>query len=123
MNIRTLCLTGILSLAGLSTFPVHADDATTRSARVYDTYCAQCHGANRDGNGINSTAMAVKPRDHTDTKGMGDTPDDELRKAIKDGGGAVNKSVLMPRWDGVLSDAEIDGLVSYLRVVSKSGSK
>lgn len=123
MNIRMLCLTGILSLAGLSTSSVHAEDATARSAKVYDTYCAQCHGANRDGNGINSTAMAVKPRDHTDTKGMGDTPDEELRKAIKSGGGAVNKSVLMPRWDGVLSDAEIDGLVSYLRVVSKSGSK
>ena len=123
MNIRMLCLTGVLSLVGLSTLSVHAEDATARSAKVYDTYCAQCHGANRDGNGINSTAMAVKPRDHTDTKGMGDTPDEELRKAIKSGGGAVNKSVLMPRWDGVLSDAEIDGLVSYLRVVSKSGSK
>jgi cytochrome c oxidase cbb3-type subunit 3 len=67
--------------------------------------------------------MSVKPRDHTDTKGMGDTPDEELHNAIKNGGGAVNKSVLMPRWDGVLSDAEITDLVSYLRVVSKSSSK
>ena len=123
MNVRTLCLAGTLSLAGLSAFALHAEDATARSAKVYDTYCVQCHGTNRDGNGINSTAMSVKPRDHTDTKGMGDTPDEELHKAIKSGGGAVNKSVLMPRWDGVLSDAEITDLVSYLRVVSKSGAK
>ncbi|MGP1664938.1 MAG: c-type cytochrome [Rhodanobacter sp.] len=123
MNIRTLFLASTLSLASLAALPVFAADATANSAKVYDTYCAQCHGVNRDGNGINSTAMSVKPRDHTDTKGMGDTPDEELRKAIKEGGGAVNKSVLMPRWDGVLSDAEIDGLVSYLRVVSKSGNK
>ena len=115
MNVRTLCLAGTLSLAGLSAFALHAEDATARSAKVYDTYCVQCHGTNRDGNGINSTAMAVKPRDHTDTKGMGDTPDEELHNAIKSGGGAVNKSVLMPRWDGVLSDAEITDLVSLAK--------
>ena len=48
-----------------------------------------------------------EPRDHTDAKGMGDTPDDELFKAIKEGGLAVNKSVLMPTWGGVLIDAQI----------------
>jgi cytochrome c oxidase cbb3-type subunit 3 len=124
MNIRTLLLASALPLAGLLATSAHADQqAIARSAKVYDTYCAQCHGANRDGNGINSTSMAVKPRDHTDTQGMGDTPDAELRDAIKHGGGAVNKSTLMPKWDGVLSDAEINDMVSYLRVVSKSGSK
>lgn len=124
MNIRTLLLAGALPLLGVLATEARADEqATTRSARIYDTYCAQCHGINRDGNGINSATMAVKPRDHTDTKGMGDTPDDELRNAIKNGGGAVNKSALMPKWDGVLSDTEINDLVSYLRVVSKSGSK
>lgn len=123
MNIRTLLLAAALPLAGVLAGTAHADQATERSAKVYDTYCAQCHGVNRDGNGINSTTMAVKPRDHTDTKGMGDTPNEELRTAIKEGGGAVNKSTLMPKWDGVLSDSEIDDMVSYLRVVSKSGSK
>jgi cytochrome c oxidase cbb3-type subunit 3 len=78
---------------------------------------------NRDGNGVNSRDMAVKPRDHTDSKAMGDTPDDLLFKAIKEGGLAVNKSVLMPRWGLVLSDDEIKELVAYLRLVSKTASK
>jgi mono/diheme cytochrome c family protein len=36
---------------------------------------------------------------------------------------AVNKSVLMPVWGGVLSDKEIQDLVSYLREVCKCGKK
>lgn len=90
--------------------------------KLYDTYCVQCHGLNRDGNGINSAEMSVKPRDHTDSKAMGDTPDDLLFKAIRDGGLSVNKSVLMPSWAGVLSDEQIHELVRYLRFVSKTES-
>nr|WP_315254678.1 cytochrome c [uncultured Duganella sp.] len=101
--------------------PAKADEA--HAIKVYNTYCVQCHGVNRDGNGINAASMAVKPRDHTDTKAMGDTPDDTLFKAIKGGGLAVSKSVLMPKWEGVLNDDEIKELVTYLRVVSKTGAK
>lgn len=96
----------------------HADDQYAAVAKVYNTYCVQCHGIDRNGNGINSKNMSVKPRDHTE-RGMNDTPDDELHKAIKEGGASVNKSILMPRWDGVLSEAQITDLVGYLRHISK----
>jgi mono/diheme cytochrome c family protein len=89
--------------------------------KIYGTYCVQCHGLKRNGTGVNLPGLSTKPRDHTDTKGMGDTPDDELFKAIKEGGLAVNKSVLMPSWGGVLSDAEITELVKYLRTVCHCG--
>lgn len=99
-----------------------ADDKN-HSEKIYNTYCTQCHGANRNGKGINSPAMSVQPRDHGDAKGMGDIPDDELERAIRDGGLAVNKSGLMPPWGKVLSDDEIKDLVKYLRVVCKCGNK
>ena len=99
-----------------------ADTPSPEAVKLYDTYCVQCHGLNRDGNGINSASMSVKPRDHTDSKAMGDTPDDLLFKAIRDGGLSVNKSVLMPAWTGVLSDEQIHELVRYLRFVSKTAS-
>jgi len=99
-----------------------ADGPSPLAVKLYDTYCVQCHGVNRDGNGINSGVMSVKPRDHTDAKAMGDTPDDLLFKAIKSGGLAVNKSVLMPTWGGVLTDEEIHELVKYLRYVSGTTS-
>ena len=98
-------------------------EPSPHAVKLYDTYCVQCHGINRDGNGINSASMAVKPRDHTDTKAMGDTPDETLFKAIKGGGLAVSKSVLMPKWEGVLTDNDINELVSYLRFVSKTSAK
>lgn len=89
--------------------------------QVYDIYCAQCHGLKRNGTGVNLPGLSVRPRDHTDTKGMGDTPDEELFKAIKEGGLAVNKSVLMPAWGAVLSDTQITEMVKYLRTVCHCG--
>jgi cytochrome c oxidase cbb3-type subunit 3 len=110
-------------LLGFAVLSAHAEEPHASATRNYNTYCVQCHGVNRDGNGINSKEMSVKPRDHTDTKAMGDTPDETLFKAIKGGGLAVSKSVLMPKWEGILSDGEIQEMVAYLRFVSKTTSK
>lgn len=100
-----------------------AQEQYAESIKIYNTYCVQCHGINRNGRGINSEHMSVQPRDHTDSKAMGDTPDDTLFKAIKEGGLAVSKSVLMPTWGGVLNDEQITELVSYLRFISKTGKQ
>jgi mono/diheme cytochrome c family protein len=117
---------GILALgailAGMLAFSAHADAAGEHTVKVYNTYCVQCHGVKRNGSGINVPALSVKPRDHTDAKGMGDLPDTEIFSAIKEGGLAVNKSALMPAWGEVLSDAEITDLVRYLREVCKCGT-
>ncbi|MCB0220868.1 MAG: cytochrome c [Chrysiogenetes bacterium] len=83
--------------------------------KLYRLYCAQCHGLHGDSFGVNSYDMDVAPRDHTDTAEMSARTDAELFKAIKFGGKAVNKSILMPNWDGNLSDEEIHALVKYLR--------
>lgn len=83
----------------------------------YRTYCVQCHGVNGDGKGINIRDMSVQPRDHTDAKEMSTRSDEDLFKVIKEGGVAVNKSVLMPPWGGVLSDEEIQELVQHLRTL------
>lgn len=97
-------------------------DTALSGKRMYDTYCVQCHGSKRDGNGINAAHMSVQPRDHTDAESMGDIPDEQLYKAIRDGGLAVDKSVLMPAWSSVLTDDQIQTLVSYLREVCQCGS-
>jgi cytochrome c oxidase cbb3-type subunit 3 len=89
------------------------------TAHLYDTYCAQCHGLERNGKGVNTVALSVQPRDHSDRKGMEAIPLDQLATAIKEGGAAVNKSALMPSWGGVLTDAQITDMVAYLRHVCK----
>lgn len=99
-----------------------ADEARLSAAKQnYETYCVQCHGLRRNGTGVNAPHMSVKPRDHTDPKAMGDLPDDQVFRAIKEGGLANNRSVLMPAFASVLTDEEIGGMVAYLRQVCKCG--
>lgn len=122
ISTRLLAAVGCAYFALLPAQSIAATDQYARAARNYDTYCVQCHGIERNGKGINSANMSVQPRDHTDAKGMTDIPDKELFAAIKEGGLAVNKSVLMPVWGNVLSEDEIKEMVAYLRHVCECGS-
>lgn len=106
--------------SGLLLVP-QAGQADPPVEQVYQTYCVQCHGLNRNGSGINLPALSVRPRDHTDSKAMGDTPDEELFNAIKSGGLSVNKSILMPAWGNVLTDTQITQMVKYLREICHCG--
>ena len=85
----------------------------------YKTYCIQCHGSQGNGQGINVRDMSVQPRDHTDAKAMSARSDDALFKVIKEGGASIDKSVLMPPWDGVLSDEEIRDMLQHLRTLCR----
>jgi len=116
---RLTYLSGSLVLAAAMMFAVSPasaqDDAKFKaSAHLYDTYCTQCHGVNRNGKGINTAGMSVQPRDHADTAGMKSIPIEEMNKAIHEGGAAVNKSALMPPWSSVFTDAQITDRVPYL---------
>ncbi len=100
----------------VAAFGVHGvTHAQESGAALYKTYCAQCHGILGNGMGINIRDMSVQPRDHTDAAWMSGRADAELFKAVKEGGLALRKSVLMPPWEGVLGDDEIHRLVEYMR--------
>ncbi|MDQ6992691.1 MAG: cytochrome c [Mariprofundus sp.] len=109
--IVTIALTSMLLPPSISQAETAADN--------YKTYCMQCHGMEGNGMGANIQDMSVQPRDHTDAKSMGGRTDVELFKVIKEGGLAINKSSLMPPWDGTLTDDEIHELVQYLRKLCK----
>ncbi len=115
MNVLSRVLGGA-AVAAVIAFPAAGSGADIGKGKVlYDVYCAQCHGTSGTGKGANAPHLAVQPRNHTDRAEMSARSDAELFKAIKHGGQAVNKSVLMPNWDGNLSDDEINELVVYLR--------
>jgi len=91
------------------------------SARLYDTYCAQCHGVQRNGKGINTVGLSVQPREYSDTVAMASLPRDQMIRAITDGGASVNKSALMPSWSSVLTHEQIEDMADYLHFVCKCG--
>ncbi len=109
-----IAIHSVLVLAALTLSPAWAGDAD-KGEMIYEAYCTQCHGMDGSGGGINVADMSVQPRDHTDPGEMSARTDAELAKAIKHGGSAVDKSVLMPAWDKNLSDEQVDHLVAYLR--------
>jgi cytochrome c oxidase cbb3-type subunit 3 len=92
-----------------------AEGDADRGESIYRVLCTQCHGVDGNGYGVNTRDMAVLPRDHTDTGEMSARTDADLFKAIQGGGPAVNKSVLMPAWEGNLEDQAIEDVVAYLR--------
>lgn len=96
--------------------------AKETAADNYKAFCIQCHGMEGNGKGVNIRDMSVQPRDHTDAKAMSARSDDQLFKVIKEGGTSISKSILMPNWDGTLSDEEIRDMVLHLRKLCKCNS-
>lgn len=108
-------------IALLCTIAFVSNPAIAKESAVdnYRTYCAQCHGLQGNGKGVNVRDMSVQPRDHTDAKAMSGRSDDDLFKVIKEGGLAIDKSVIMPPWGDTFSDEEIRDLVQHMRALCK----
>lgn len=81
----------------------------------FNQICASCHGPTGHGDGPAAAALNPKPRNLSDAKYVSTISDDQLFKTIKEGGSAVGKSALMPPWGSVLSDADIQNVIAYLR--------
>lgn len=111
---KTLISTACISFLLLGSVS-HASEEQGKT--LYNTYCAQCHGMQGNGMGVNVRDMSVQPRDHTDAVAMSSRSDDDLFKVISEGGQSISKSVLMPPWGKVMSKEEINSLVKYLRVL------
>jgi len=87
--------------------------------KVYQKRCSQCHGKEGDGLGITEPLLYPKPRDFTmaqfkfkTTQADQEFPSDaDLHKIIRDG----LTGTAMPSWKGILSDAEINGLIRKIK--------
>ncbi|MGH7360205.1 MAG: c-type cytochrome [Candidatus Methylomirabilales bacterium] len=79
-------------------------------------FCAQCHGPEGRGDGINHTPdLPVQPRNLTDPKDVGQFSDEEMVATITKGGAVNDLSAIMPPWGDRLSEAEIRDLVRFIR--------
>jgi len=87
---------------------------------LFDFYCAQCHGVEGNGKGINVTPdIATTPRDFTNKVEMAKRTDTDITTVIKGGGPSISKSALMPPWGATVSDEQVASLLAYVRHFAK----
>ncbi len=82
--------------------------------KTYEQYCTACHGEQGEGDGILTRLLKIEPADHSNPNAMNPLSNDELVDSILEGAGEY-----MPAWEGILSRAEVEGLVSYIRLLSQ----
>ncbi len=93
--------------------------AQKRGKRLYNKYCAICHGLEGKGDGFNAYNLDPKPKDITGNGYLAAVTDAWLVEAISQGGRGVKRSVLMPSYENTLSKNQIEDIVAYLRYLAK----
>jgi mono/diheme cytochrome c family protein len=61
-----------------------------------------------------TSLMGIMPMDHTNPNETNSLDNEELVKSILDG-----KGRFMPAWRGILSQTDVEALVSYIRLLSQ----
>lgn len=99
-------LTLALAVAAASAFAADANDGKA----VYEIRCAPCHGSTGTGDGPAAAAIEPKPRNFRDPSFWRGRTRTSLRLTVEQG----RPGTMMSPFKGVLSDAEIDGVVRYV---------
>ena len=111
----------VLGVAALLLAPFAAR-AQVDGQVVYDKWCAGCHGVDGSGNGPGAVTMLPRPRDFTlalyqiRSTATGELPtDDDMMHVVNVG----MPGTAMPGWEDVLSGAEREAVVEYLKTFSR----
>ena len=89
-----------------------------RGQSVFDLRCAPCHGTGGGGDGPAAVAITPKPRNFRDAEFWKGRTGPQLRLVVRQG----KPGTLMPPFEGVLSEAEIDDVVAYMEHFRPAGS-
>ena len=81
--------------------------------KLYQQYCLACHGIDGEGDGIMTKLIGIIPIDLTNSNETDRLNNMELVKNILDG-----KGKFMPAWRSILSQSDVEALVSYIRLLS-----
>ena len=84
---------------------------------LYQTHCATCHGAAGRGDSWRARLLFLQPGDLS-SPAMAPLPDRYLVELVRHGGSAFGKPG-MPSFGFVLSDAEIEAVIQYVRTLAR----
>lgn len=109
----SLIATGISAETGKRDAPERVE----RGARLYQDYCAACHG--KDGVGEPSIPWSIRSPDYVTAMPLDESShawhhgDDNLMQIILKG--TQRSRARMPIWDGLLSVEQLRDLVAYIK--------
>ena len=90
-------------------------DAADRGRSISAANCVLCHGDAGKGDGRAAKLYNPRPADLTAS-----TKSDLYKSTIiRKGGAYVGRSMIRPAWGAELSDAQIQDVVAYLRVIAR----
>ncbi len=89
-------------------------DDLNQAKQVYEERCAQCHGQEGKGNGNLSDHLQPRPRNFQSKDWQKQISDQDIKRIIIGGGGAVQKSVLMPANPDLRSKPRLIEALIYL---------
>lgn len=116
-TMKTILAAGVLLTAS---FGFAAPSAAEDVEKVFTFYCAQCHGADGNGKGVNVTDdFPVTPRAFSNAAEMSKLTDADIINVINEGGPITGKSPMMPPWGTTISEADTKALLAKLRKICK----
>ncbi len=98
--------------------------AKVKAKQIFKQRCVVCHGANGQGDGPGAATLNPKPQNYTDPAWQAKVTDEELKKAITQGGAAVGRSpIMVPNPDLAKPDqaAVLDEIVKIVRGFNGKG--
>jgi len=110
----------LVALLGSPLSPAAAAELAA-GAKLAAQRCAKCHGKTGagDGPGLKKINADVVPVDWRNRALMAKWSDEAMGRIIREGGKAVGKSDVMPRYRGKLTDAQIEDLIIYIRSLAR----
>lgn len=107
-------LLAVFAVPGPSVVSAQNSSITPKVKELYKMDCAVCHGDTGDGKTDVATSLGVVLLDYTDPKSLSGKSDQEIFDSIRKG-----KDKMPPEDASRAKDAEVKGLVTYLRSLSK----
>ncbi len=104
--------------------PAPAPQALELGLKLYRQRCVLCHGDSGRADGVGARRIHPEPQRLNDVIWQANATDDEIARAIVDGGAAVSRSPMMPaNPDLKTKPNEVKALVAYVRSLrAKHGS-
>ena len=76
--------------------PTDPKNILDRGKRLFQNYCALCHGRQGDGDGFNAEFLDKDPTELSNPRFQAKRSNEKLFRVISEGGAKIKKSHLMP---------------------------